>query len=125
MIHRTLALALLPALLAAAPAAAAPARSSPIAVAPAGASGDVVFGVTPDSDSVARIEFDAMHLGTLTHEAKVGKYPRTLALAGSFVFTADQNGSTVSRLNQTDLGGATSVDLGVLTTFALQLGEPK
>jgi hypothetical protein len=112
VIHRTLALALLPALLAAAPAAAAPTRSSPIAVAPAGASGDVVFVVNPDSDSVARIEFDAMHLGTLTHEAKVGKYPRTLALAGSFVFTADQNGSTVSRLNQTDLGGATSVDLG-------------
>jgi DNA-binding beta-propeller fold protein YncE len=110
--HRMLAVALLAASLAAAPAIAAPTRSSAIAVAPAGASGDVVFVVNPDSDSVARIEFDVMHAGTLTHEAKVGRYPRTVALAGSFAFTADQNGGTVSRLNQADLSGATAVDLG-------------
>ena len=89
-------------------AAAAPTRSSPLAVAPDGH----VFVVNPDSDTVGRLEFDASHAGTLTHEAAVGKYPRTLALAAGYVFTADQNGDTVSRLDQADLGTRLQTDLG-------------
>src|SRR5436309_1932956 len=54
------------------PALGAPTRSSPIAVAAAGASGDVVFVVNPDSSTVARLEFDAMHAGARTHEQAVG-----------------------------------------------------
>src|SRR5262249_57112147 len=76
-------------------AASQPTRSSPLAVAPDGH----VFVVNPDSNTVARLEFDAMHQGTLTHEQAVGKYPRTVALSGSYVFTADQNSDTVSRVN--------------------------
>src|SRR5439155_1374438 len=71
-----------------------------------------VFVVNPDSDTVGRLEFDASHAGTLTHEAAVGKYPRTLALAAGYVFTADQNGDTVSRLDQADLGTRLQTDLG-------------
>src|SRR5262249_22913185 len=89
-------------------AAAQPTRSSPLAVAPDGH----VFVVNPDSNTVARLEFDVMHQGTLTHEAPVGKYPRTLALAGPYVFTADQNSDTVSRLDQADLGNLQQVNLG-------------
>jgi DNA-binding beta-propeller fold protein YncE len=101
-------------LLASASAAAGPTRSSPIAVAPGGASGDVAFVVNPDSGTVARIEFDATHASaTPLREATVGRYPRTLALAGAWVFTADQKDDTVSRLAQTDLGGRTVVGLGV------------
>src|SRR4030095_2877898 len=74
----------------------APTRSSPLGVAADGH----VFVVNPDSNTVARLEFDANHAGTLTHEAPVGRYPRTLALAGPYVFTADQNADTVSRLDQ-------------------------
>ncbi len=90
------------------PAAAAPTRSSPIAVAPDG----VVFVVNPDSHTVARLEFDAMHVGTLTHEAPVGQYPRTVATAGAWVFTADQSGDTVTRRDQADLGAVVQRDLG-------------
>jgi DNA-binding beta-propeller fold protein YncE len=89
-------------------AAAQPTRSSPLAVAPDGH----VFVVNPDSNTVARLEFDVMHQGTLTHEAPVGKYPRTLAVAGPYVFTADQNSDTVSRLDQADLGNLQQVSLG-------------
>jgi DNA-binding beta-propeller fold protein YncE len=91
----------------AAPAVAAPTKSGPVAVAPDGH----VFVVNPDQDTVARLEFDAMAHGTRTHEAAVGtnpsvkQYPRTLALAGSFVFTANQASDSVSRLAQADLGG--------------------
>ena len=96
------------------PAAGLPTRSSPIAVAPAGVSGDVVFVVNPDSSTVARIEFDAMHANVAPlREAPVGRYPRTVALAGPWVFTADQKADTVSRLAQADLDGGTTVDLGV------------
>ena len=94
--------ALLPSL-----AAGAPTRSSPIAVAPDGH----VFVVNPDANSVARLEYGAMHVGTLTHEATVGRYPRTLAVAGTYVFTAGQSDDTVWRLNQADLGGAVSQPL--------------
>jgi lactonase family protein with 7-bladed beta-propeller len=88
---------------------AAPTRSSTIQVSPSG----VVFVVNPDSDTVARLEFDAMHTGTLTHEQPVGDYPRTLALAGEqFVFTADQRSDTVSRRAQADLGGLQQASLG-------------
>jgi len=94
--------------LAAGTAAAQPTRSSPLAVAPDGH----VFVVNPDSNTVSRLEFDLMQHGTLTHEAAVGKYPRTIALAGSYVFTADQGSDTVSRLAQADLGGLRQVELG-------------
>ena len=57
----------------------APTRSSTLVLAP----NDVVFVVNPDSDSVSRIAYDQNHVGTLTHEAGVGTYPRTVALAGS------------------------------------------
>src|SRR5581483_3040298 len=99
--------ALVLALALALPAAAAPTKSGPIAVAPDGH----VFVVNPDQDTVGRLEFDAMHVGTLTHESAVGadsavrQYPRTLALAGSWVFTANQASDSVSRLAQADLGG--------------------
>ena len=73
--------------LAAGVASAQPTRSSPLGVAPDGH----VFVVNPDSNTVARLEFDAMHQGTLTHEQAVGRYPRTLAVAGAYVFTADQS----------------------------------
>ena len=89
-------------------AAAQPTRSSPLGVAPDGH----VFVVNPDSNTVARLEFNAMQQGTLTNEAAVGTYPRTLALAGPYVFTADQKSDTVSRLNQADLGGLQQVNLG-------------
>jgi YVTN family beta-propeller protein len=84
-------------------AAAGPTRSTTVQVAPDG----VVFVVNPDSSTVARVEF-SMHVGTLTHEAPVGAYPRTLALGGPYVFTANQNGDSVSRLDQADLGGGIS-----------------
>ena len=71
-----------------------------------------VFVVNPDSSSVARLSFDARHVGTLTHERPVGRYPRTLALAGSYVFSADQASDTVSRLDQADLGHRVERDLG-------------
>jgi DNA-binding beta-propeller fold protein YncE len=106
--YRSLLLVSLILAIAAGPAAALPTRSSPLGVAPDGH----VFVVNPDSDTVARLEFDGNHAGTLTHEAPVGKYPRTLALAGPYVFTADQNADTVSRLDQADLGNRRQVSLG-------------
>jgi hypothetical protein len=86
---------------------AAPTRTSPIAVAPDG----TVFAVNPDSNSVARLDFSGL-IGVLTHEAAVGKYPRTVTLAGSSVFTADQNGDTVTSCAQADLSGCTSQSVG-------------
>jgi DNA-binding beta-propeller fold protein YncE len=97
------------ALVLATPAVAAPPRSSAIAVAPDGH----VFVVNPDSNTVSRLEFDAMHAGTLTHEAAVGKYPRTLAVGGTFVFVANQKDNTAWRLDQADLGNPSHADLGV------------
>jgi DNA-binding beta-propeller fold protein YncE len=85
-----------------------PTRSSPLAVAPEGH----VFVVNPDSNTVARLEFDVMHHGVLTHEAPVGAYPRTAAVAGAYVFTADQRSDTVSRRAQTDLSDLRQVNLG-------------
>jgi len=90
------------------PAGAAPPRSTAIAVAPDGH----VFVVNPDSNTVARLEFDVMHAGTRTHEAAVGQYPRTLALDDTHVFVACQNDDTVYRLDQATLGNPTHVDLG-------------
>lgn len=87
--------------MAGAPALAAPTRSSPIAVAPDGH----VFVVNPDQNTVARLEFDASNVAPPPHEQAVGKYPRTVALAGGFVFTANQGDDTVSRLAQADLTG--------------------
>ncbi|HEV7734774.1 MAG TPA: hypothetical protein VGR62_21570 [Candidatus Binatia bacterium] len=85
-----------------------PTRSSHIAV----GEGGVVFVVNPDQNTVARLVYDANDVGTLTHEAAVGRYPRTVALAGSYVFTADQTDDTVSRRNQSDLGDLQQVNLG-------------
>jgi DNA-binding beta-propeller fold protein YncE len=94
--------------LAAGVAFAAPTRSSPVAVGPDGA----VFVVNPDQGSVARIVYDDVAAGTLTHESSVGRYPRTLAVAGSWVYTADQDGDGVSRRDQVDLGNLQQVALG-------------
>ena len=90
------------------PTLAAPTRSSPLAVAPDG----TVFAVNPDSSTVARLDFSGL-VGVLTHEALVGKYPRTVALAGSWAFTADQASDSVTRVDQADLGSPATVDLGV------------
>lgn len=85
-----------------------PTRSSHMAV---GGSGEV-FVVNPDQNSVARLVYDADDVGVLTHEAPVGRYPRTVALAGGYVFTADQTDDTVSRRAQADLSGLQQVNLG-------------
>ena len=95
-------------------AAAAPTRSSPIAVAGDGR----VFVVNPDQHTVARLRFDAgpvadTAVGVLEQERPVGQYPRTLALAGGYVFTADQRGDSVTRRGQADLdAGFATRDLG-------------
>ena len=105
--------AVLALLIAVAPALGSPTRSSPIAVV-AGATGDVVFVVNPDSDTVARIAYAGHDGGAApTHEAAVGRYPRTLAVAGPYVFTADQKSDTVSRLDQADLGNRRQLNLGL------------
>jgi DNA-binding beta-propeller fold protein YncE len=107
-------------LLVASAALAGPTRSSPMAVAPDGH----VFVVNPDSNTAARLEFDAMHMGTLTNEEHVGSctpastfdecYPRTLALGGTYVYIANQNDDSVSRLDQADLGNLKTVGEDVL-----------
>ncbi len=114
------AVTLLAAVLAAATALAGPTRSSHIAVAPDGH----VFVVNPDSNTVARLEFDAMHVGTLTNEQHVGSctaastfdqcYPRTVAVGGTYVYTANQNDDSVSRFNQADLGSPETIGEDVL-----------
>ncbi len=85
---------------------AGPTRSSPIAVGADGA----VFVVNPDSDSVARLVIGA---SSTRLEAAVGRYPRTLALAGGYVFVTAQGSDAVWRLDQADLGNTRSRDLGV------------
>jgi len=87
------------------PAYAGPTRSSPLAVAPDG----IVFAVNPDSATVARLDFSGI-TGVLTHESPVGKYPRTVAVAGTYVFTANQGDDTVTRCTQADLSGCTTSD---------------
>src|SRR5262249_26771149 len=69
---------------------AGPTRTSPIAVAPDG----TVFVVNPDSGTVARLDFSGVQ-GALTHESPVNgtpltARPRTVTLAGTEVFTANQ-----------------------------------
>ena len=91
---------------------AAPTRSSPLAVVPAAAGAATAFVVNPDSASVARIALDASQAGTLTHEAPVGRMPRTLAAGGTWVFTADQGSDDISRRDQADLGGLVQASLG-------------
>jgi hypothetical protein len=66
-------------------AGAAPTRTSPLTVAP----NDVVFVVNPDSNTVARLDFSGI-AGALTQEAAVGTYPRTVTVAGTWVYTADE-----------------------------------
>src|SRR4030095_2100514 len=86
----------------------APPRSSPLG----GAADGHVFVVNPDSNTVARLEFDANHAGTLTHEAPVGRDPRTPAPARPQVLTPAQQADTVSRLDQADLGNRLQANLG-------------
>jgi len=89
-------------------ASAAPTRSSPIAVAPDGH----VFVVNPDSNSVGRLDFST-EPGTLTDEATVGAYPRTVALDATHVFTAGQSDDSVWRLDQAGLANPVGpIDLG-------------
>src|SRR4029077_16305147 len=108
MSRRLAATAALGAARAAAPAGALPTRSSPLAVAPDGH----VFVVNPDSGSVGRLDFAATP-GPLTHERAVGRYPRTLALDATHVFTAGQKDDTLWRLDQADLGNPRGpIDLG-------------
>ena len=61
-----------------------------------------VFVVNPDSDSVTRLTPLSSGAQTKQWEAPVGDYPRTLALVGSFVYTANQGDDTVSRLAKAD-----------------------
>ena len=89
-------------------ATAAPTRSSSIAV----GSNDSVFVVNPDANTMARLDFAGM-TGGLAQEEAVGRYPRTIALAGSYVFSADQDGGSVSRRDQANLGNLQQVSLGV------------
>jgi len=90
----------------------APTRSSPLAVVPGTAGAATGFVVNPDSNSVARVAFDGSQAGTLTHEAQVGRTPRTIAVGGTWVFTADQGSDGLSRRDQADLGGLVQVSLG-------------
>lgn len=109
-------------MLAAHAALAGPTRSSHLAVAPDGH----VFVVNPDQNTVARLEFDGNHVGTLTHEQAVGSctaastfdacYPRTVAVGGAFVYVANQNDDSVTRLAQADLGSPLTVGATVLGT---------
>jgi DNA-binding beta-propeller fold protein YncE len=87
---------------------AAPTRSSPIAVAPDG----TVFAVNPDSGTLARLDFSSM-VPVLTDEGPVGTYPRTVTLAGGFVFTANQKSDDVTRCSQAPgLGSCTTSSVG-------------
>lgn len=86
---------------------AAPTRSSAIAV----DGNDTVYVVNPDSNTMARLDFSGM-TGVLTHEQAVGAYPRTVTLAGAYVFSADQNGDGVSRRDKDTLANLQQVSLG-------------
>lgn len=71
-------------------------RSAPLQVDPDG----FVFVVNPDSDSVTRLTPLSNGVQTVQWEAPVGDYPRTLTLIGGSVYTADQGGDTISRLDK-------------------------
>jgi DNA-binding beta-propeller fold protein YncE len=64
--------------------------------------------VNTDSNTLARLEFDGSWAGTLTHEQPVGSYPRTVALAGGYAFTANQKDDTVTRVAESNLGNPLS-----------------
>jgi DNA-binding beta-propeller fold protein YncE len=89
-------------------AGAAPTRTSPLVIAPNG----VVFVVNPDSNTVARLDFSGI-AGALTQEAAVGTYPRTVTVAGTWVYTADETSDGITRCDQADLGNCTPKSLGV------------
>jgi hypothetical protein len=75
-----------------------PLRSSPIQV-----DGDgFVYVVNPDQDTVTRLSPLSSGSQTVLWEGAVGDYPRTLTLAGDSVYTADQDGDTVTRLARAD-----------------------
>src|SRR6185369_2214541 len=51
--------------------------------------------------------------GALTQEVAVGTYPRTVTVAGTWVYTADQKSDGITRCDQADLGNCTAKSLGV------------
>src|SRR6188472_952286 len=67
------------------------AAAGSIAVAPDGS----VWVVNPDSDTVSKIDPDT---NTVAGEFPVPDYPRTLAVNGSYVYVASQQGDAVTRL---------------------------
>ncbi len=78
----------------------------------------IVYSVNPDSDSVTALSAIVGGVQTKLWESAggvVGDYPRTLALAGTRVFTVNQGDDTISRLNASD--GTSSG-----TSFALDFG---
>lgn len=85
----------------------APTRTSSIAV-----DGSDVFVVNSDSNTVARLNFGGM-AGVLVAEEDVSGYPRTVTVAGSYVFSADQIGDTVSRFDKATLDNRQQALLGV------------
>ena len=87
-----------------------PTRSSPLAVAPDGAR---LRRRTRTRTPSRRLEFDAMHAGTLTHEA-AGRHVSAHARRSRAptCSRADQSSDTVSRLDQADLGDLQQVNLG-------------
>lgn len=82
--------------------------SGPVQTSP---SGDAVWVVNPDSDTVARIDPTTV---TRSGEFAVGAYPRTLAVTAAAVFVANQRGDSVTKLDATS-GAAVS-------TAALRFG---
>ena len=66
--------------------------SGPIQLAP---SGDAVWVINPDSDTVARID---PATDTRVDEVAVGKHPRTVAVTAGGVYVTNQGDDTVERL---------------------------
>src|SRR5262249_44213785 len=75
-----------------------PAHSAAIQV---DAGGDV-YVVNPDSDSVARLSPVAAGSQTTRWERPVGAHPRTLTVVAGTVYTANEDGDSVSALAASD-----------------------
>jgi len=71
-----------------------------------------VYVVNPDGDSVTKLTPLSNGVQDVLWEVPVGDYPRTLTLAGSSVYTADQISDTVTRLATADGASQGSIDLG-------------
>jgi len=61
-----------------------------------------VFVVNPDSDSVTRLTPLSAGTQTVQWEQPVGDYPRTLTLAGTSIYVANERSDSVSRLAKAD-----------------------